>query len=381
MSAPASTDHQAQTSLLDRQVVRFLSFQGGSSGPAAAAIVIVTLGISWGLTYVLGGAGKVPPHWFYIPIVLAGARFGLVGAGLTAMAAGILAGPMMPADVATGTHQLLSDWGVRAAAFLVIGLAITSMVRLLTAALGRELELTRRELEFAIRKAAVIATVSHEFRTPLTIIEGVSKTLSGQSAGEQHRSLLDGLHAAVRRLDTLVDTVLTTAEGLEGLREPSIVSVDVERLCRLVLVELEELEASARVRLQVEPATLAFRTDPEILQRVLRHVLENALKFSPPEEPVTVRARREDGEVVFSVSDHGQGVPLGFIEGAAAFVQADQSSTRARGGLGIGLFAVHTLTQRLGGRFELRVRPEGGTEALLRFPASAAGARRLAAVS
>lgn len=381
MSRLDSSDHRpSQGSVLDRQVVRFLSFQEGSSALAASALVVVTLGASWVLTYVLGGAGKVPPHWFYIPIVVAGARFGPVGAGLTAVVAGVLAGPLMPADVSTGTQQLLSDWGIRAVAFLVIGLVITSMVRLLTASLGRELELTRRELEFATRKAAVIATVSHEFRTPLTIIDGVSRTLAGAAAGEEQRSLLDGLRAAVKRLDALVDTVLTTAEGLEGLREPSHVPVDVARLCRLVVDELGELEASTRLRLHVEPEVSAFSTDPEILRRVLRHVIENALKFSPSEEPVTVRAHREGGEVVFLISDHGPGVPTSLMERADAFVQADQSSTRTRSGLGIGLFAVHTLTRHLGGRFELRARSEGGTVAVLRFPVGARGAKRLAAV-
>ena len=92
--------------------------------PARIDALLVGLGLaaSWGICYVLGGAGRVAPHWFYIPILLAATRFGYLGAGITAAAAALLAGPLMPADVAAGTPQAPSNYLSRGFSFVVIGL-------------------------------------------------------------------------------------------------------------------------------------------------------------------------------------------------------------------------------------------------------------------
>ncbi|MFP5372321.1 MAG: hypothetical protein ACLGI3_16455, partial [Actinomycetes bacterium] len=76
----------------------------------------------------VGGASVVAPHWFYGPIILAAARFGLVGALPTACAAGLLAGPGVPALVRTGAVQSLTDWSSRAVAFVVIGAVVALLV-------------------------------------------------------------------------------------------------------------------------------------------------------------------------------------------------------------------------------------------------------------
>jgi EAL domain-containing protein (putative c-di-GMP-specific phosphodiesterase class I) len=81
------------------------------------------------LAHAVGGAGRVPPHWFYVPIVFAGLRFGLLGAVPTAVVAAVLAGPLTPAIVASGTPQDLSDWVMRGAFFVVIGATLPAMMR------------------------------------------------------------------------------------------------------------------------------------------------------------------------------------------------------------------------------------------------------------
>lgn len=376
MSRAWSDGRRGRAAWLDRQVVRFLAAQGGRSTPWAVALVAALLGLSWALLLALGGAGHVAPHWFYIPIVLAGVRFGLAGAAAAALASGLLAGPLTPADVATGAAQPASDWGLRAVAFLTIGLAVTCIGRMGIASLTRELDLARRELELSARRAAIIASVSHEFRTPLTIIEGVSRTLSNRLDGEDERSLVDGLERAAKRLDDLVGSVLLTAEGLEGVREHPTVWVDVGSLCGEVLEDLADLRAGERVHVGIGSEDVRLWTSPEMLRHALRHLIENALKYSPPEEPVDVRVGRERGDVLISVRDRGPGVPPDLLERVEAFVQADPSSVRPAGGIGLGLFAVHTLTGQLGGRLELRRHPEGGTVAVVRLPARRTADRR-----
>lgn len=89
--------------------------------PFAAALVAAGLALAWSVSYLAGGAGRVPPHLFYVPILLAAARFGLRGAVLTALMSGLVAGPLHPLEVSAGTAQPFSDWGSRTLFFLGIG--------------------------------------------------------------------------------------------------------------------------------------------------------------------------------------------------------------------------------------------------------------------
>lgn len=99
--------------------------QGTRPRPATTgvmvAIVLLSLGAAWLLTYAAGGTRSVMPHLFYVPVIIAAARFRAVGAFVTAVAAGLLCGPAMPLDVAAGTSQTWGNWTLRLGAFLVIG--------------------------------------------------------------------------------------------------------------------------------------------------------------------------------------------------------------------------------------------------------------------
>jgi EAL domain-containing protein (putative c-di-GMP-specific phosphodiesterase class I) len=117
----------------------------------AAGVVILLLAVGFASTYALGGVSTVPPHWFYVPILFAGVRFGLVGAIPTAIVSAMLAGPLMPADVATGTPQNLSDWVVRGAFFIAIGATLPAMMRHGTTTIQQDRRNVRLEME--IRRA------------------------------------------------------------------------------------------------------------------------------------------------------------------------------------------------------------------------------------
>jgi hypothetical protein len=88
--------------------------------PARAAwgAVVLGLALSWLVAHLVGGAGAVAPHWFYLPVLYAAARFGCLGAGASAVGAGLLAGPLMPLDVAAGVAQQPEDWITRAMFFV-----------------------------------------------------------------------------------------------------------------------------------------------------------------------------------------------------------------------------------------------------------------------
>jgi EAL domain-containing protein (putative c-di-GMP-specific phosphodiesterase class I) len=94
----------------------------------AAVSVAVLLALGWGAGYVLGGTDHFAPHWFYVPILFGAGRFGFPGTAVVALAAGVLAGPLLPAEVTTGRAQLLSDWLGRLGWFLFIGQAMAWVI-------------------------------------------------------------------------------------------------------------------------------------------------------------------------------------------------------------------------------------------------------------
>lgn len=345
---------------------RAIRAQGASSSVRALIIVALLLGLSWLVSYALGGAGRVPPHWFYVPVLVAAARFGLAGAAATAVVAGLLAGPLLPLDVATGAPQHLLDWSGRLGFFLGIGLVMGAIVVRLKTSLEREIALAREERDLAMRKGAFIATVSHELRTPLTVIEGVSKTLDQQGwVADQGRPLLESLHRANQRLDELVAAVLAAVEGQPARAEPVV----LKAVCEEVVHGLERLQGPGRMRFARDEEAPVVVSDPDIVKQVLRHVIENALKFSALDSPVTVRARRTGEGVEVRVRDHGPGISPEFLARAFdPFTQAQSSTTREHGGLGIGLFVTRQLVHALGGQVDLTRHPKGGTVAVLHIP-------------
>jgi signal transduction histidine kinase len=156
--------------------------------------VVLLLGLSWLVSYALGGAGRVPPHWFYVPVLVAAARFGLAGAAAAAVVAGLLAGPLLPLDVRTGTQQHLLDWTARLGFFLGIGLVMGAVIVRLKTSLERErakeeAERAKLEAERANQeKNEFLSRMSHELRTPLNAILGFSQLLGWKAWSPGRRS-------------------------------------------------------------------------------------------------------------------------------------------------------------------------------------------------
>jgi diguanylate cyclase (GGDEF)-like protein/PAS domain S-box-containing protein len=95
------------------------------SAPLALAVVAVLFTISWAAACALGGAASVAPLWFCVPVFLAGLRFGPFGALVAGATATVVAGPLLPADTATGAPQAVSDWVSRGIFFIVLGELVT----------------------------------------------------------------------------------------------------------------------------------------------------------------------------------------------------------------------------------------------------------------
>lgn len=335
--------------------------------PVAAMVAIgSTIVLGWIALYLAGGAGHVPPHWFYIPILLAAVRFSIVGGVITALVSGIVTGPLMASDVALGISQAPSDEIVRTVSFVVIGAFMAAIIGRLQRSLLEEAELARRETDLVAHKAAVIATVSHEFRSPITVIGGMARTLELQKMvlpeGEE---FLKAIGDSTRRLADLVNTVGAVMDGTGDETFVRHETADLDQLLSTVLMHLGVRDAQSRVTIDIAPEAQFLVSDPGLLSQLLRHLIENAVGFSPPDQVVEVTVQRNSERILIHILDRGPGIDETILGSSEPFVQGDQSTTRARGGLGLGLFAASKLAGSLGGAVSFGQRPGGGTDALV----------------
>lgn len=332
----------------------------------AVAVIAAAIGGSWLVAYGFGGAGVVPPHWFYLPVFLAGARFGIAGALAAALASTFVAGPLLPLDVDERTAQATSDWLSRGGFFVAIGTAVTAAVVRLQEALQNERDVLIEARELADAKALIVESVSHEFRTPLTVIKGTSDVLSQELGHSELGDLVENLRRSSERLENLVDIVLAIADTLSGRTRSVAARIDLAQLCADIA---ETLDAESRVRTSSPPGSVTLALEPRLLRVALRCVIESALRYSPPEEAVHVGVEFHGETVALRVT--ARGVP--FDADAAesmfeAFSTAEAGGSRHGERLGLGLFAARAIVEQVGGEVLARPRSAGGTELVLVVP-------------
>lgn len=329
------------------------------------ALVAGGLAGSWAVAAGTGSATAVSRHLFYLPVILAAARFGLAGAAAVGLAAGLLAGPLVPLEGAAAAANTPVVWGGRMGFFLGIGALVAVLAAQAQRARAAQLEAFEERARLASQRGLLVQSVSHEFRTPLTTILGVAATLGRPGLTPSQR---DQLHAALgratRRLNDLTAVVMTAAEdAVERVQEV----IDLPELVAEVAETLEHLGGPERVGFRGGPEELV--SDPYAVRLVVKILVENALKFSPSDSPVEVVTDAADDTIDLRVRDHGPGLD----EEARRmilepFTQLHEEVVRARGGLGLSLFAADRIIRQLAGTLVFRPPSDGGTEAVVRIP-------------
>jgi signal transduction histidine kinase len=230
----------------------------------------------------------------------------------------------------------------------------------------RTAELTRLNAELAEANRAkdvFLATLSHELRTPLTPVVGWIKLL--RSGNLDHKSVAQALDAIERNawlqarlIDDLLDTSRIATGKLQFEPRPS----DLNAIVRAALDTVRALAASRNIELAVNlsPTMLVVMGEPVRLQQIAWNLLSNAIKFTEPGGRVTVTTETNDGEARFVVTDTGIGIAPDFLPHVFdRFRQADGSTSRRHGGLGLGLAIADALAKMHGGRLEARSEGEG----------------------
>ena len=231
----------------------------------------------------------------------------------------------------------------------------------------------RQQAEEASRlKEEFLATVSHELRTPLNAVVGWSRLLrSGQldSDGAAHAVEVIERNAAAQR--QIIEDLLDVSRIITGKLRINTQPVD---LLLIIHASIDAVRPAAeakeiRISTHIEAPDSIVRADSERLQQVLWNLLANAVKFTPAGGTIDLYLAQHGMLAEIRIEDSGPGVPHEFLPRIfERFSQADGSSTRKHGGLGLGLAIVRHLVELHGGTVSAANREEGGAVLTVRLP-------------
>lgn len=233
-------------------------------------------------------------------------------------------------------------------------------VRLRLAQEEAERALTR-ERETGELKSRMVATISHEFRTPLSVIlssADILRTYAGRLDEHQRAEHLAAIADSVGGMSALIQSVLTFSKAGAGRLEFHPERHAPEDLLREVVDEMHS--ATSRrcpIRLDCRGVDEPGWIDVTLLRLILVNLLGNAVKYSPPGSPVDLRARRVGDDLLFAVADRGIGIPE---EDQKDLFQSFRRGRNTHGipGTGLGLSIVKTCVDLHGGHIEVGRSPE-----------------------
>ena len=239
-------------------------------------------------------------------------------------------------------------------------------------------EQAQRLLEMDATKNRFFANVSHEFRTPLTLVTGLLEDLLAGAQGplapalqEQHRRILRSARRLLRLVNQLLDLAKLESGRMELHRQPGDFVAFLRDLVRAFVPLAERRQLT--LRFQTEWASQPLSFDPETLEKAFSNLLSNALKFTPEGGKVWVtlgiRMVGEVRVVEAVVKDTGPGIPRAALPRLFdRFEQVAGATTRAQGGTGIGLALAKELVEQHGGRILVESEPGFGSAFIVRIP-------------
>jgi signal transduction histidine kinase len=298
----------------------------------------------------------------------AGRRLFATTAALPFPATELALGPALRGAVTSAMRGMASE-GVET----TVGERIVSLtVRPLPAggAVLAVLDLTERRRLETVRRDFV-ANVSHELKTPLTVIGGFAETLrDSQLAASDRQRFIDMLLANTSRMQRIVDDLLDLSRYESSSWTPKPAEVDLETVVAEVFNVVRPQAESKNLRLgtEIDTDARAVRFDPTALRQVLANLIENAVRYTASGS-LTVSAKRIDEATVIAVRDTGVGIAAEHLSRIfERFYRADPSRSRADGGTGLGLAIVRHLVEAHGGAVRAESRPGAGTAVEIRLP-------------
>ena len=227
-----------------------------------------------------------------------------------------------------------------------------------------------------LAKSTFLATASHDLRQPLHALGLFVGALESKVHDPEARGLVKNIQASMQAMEEMFNSVLDVSRLDAGVLEARVGDVALGPLLAQLCTELEPLASTRGLVLRVVPTTLAVRSDPLLLRRILQNLITNALRYTDSGK-VVVGCTRRGADVRIHVCDSGRGIAP--EERARIFDEYQRGAgedSRSRAGLGLGLAIVQRLAQLLDHRLDLRSTPGRGSI----FTVTAARAERAATV-
>jgi PAS domain S-box-containing protein len=205
-------------------------------------------------------------------------------------------------------------------------------------------------------KDEFLASLSHELRTPLNVILGYARMLRSRLIpADKQQNAIETIERNATSLTQIVEDVLDVSRIIAGKMRLDVQPVDLPAVVRSAVDAITPAAEAKGIRVEtvIDPKATPISGDAERLQQVLWNLLSNAVKFTSRAGRVQVRLERINSHVEVSVSDTGIGIAPEFLPYVfERFRQADSSTTRERGGLGLGLSIARQLAEMHGGTIE-----------------------------
>jgi two-component system OmpR family sensor kinase len=200
------------------------------------------------------------------------------------------------------------------------------------------------------------ADASHELRSPLTLVRTeVDVALARAREPADYQRVLRNVQDEVEHMSRVIDQLLLLAQADAGNLPLLRASIDVADFVEETAARWQAVAEAGGVTLEVEaPSAGVVDGDPVLLRTVIDNLVDNAIRYSPTLAPVTLSARRSNGEWLIEVADRGPGVPREMRERIfERFARADSVRTRRGGGVGLGLALSAAVVRAHGGTLEL----------------------------
>ncbi len=257
-----------------------------------------------------------------------------------------------------------------------------AMVQDLAQALARtrlvnQLELARVQGETERLRTALLSSVSHDLRSPLSTIIGSAESLSvyrEKLSQEDQFVLAENILIEGQRLDRYIQNLLDMTRIGHGSLAVEREWVGLDELCGSVLPRLKKLYPATNIELILPEKMPLLHVNPALIEQALFNVLENAAKFNSPAYPIVLQAQFDDTRVCIDVSDHGPGIPEEDRHRVFdMFYSVERGDRGANGGsgTGLGLAICQGIIAAHKGRIEALVGPDGqGTTIRIMLPMS-----------
>lgn len=282
--------------------------------------------------------------------------------------------PLKGARGALGVMALQSEegplWREPDQRHLVESFANQTALALERAALSAEAHATGLRMEKEELRNALLSSVSHDLRTPLAGIMGSATTLledPGVLSEAERSALLGAIQDEAFRMHRLVSNLLDLTRLESGNLELHREWIPAEEVVGSALSHLGHPGEGRTIKVHMDRPGILIHGDSVLLEQLLINLVENALKFSPPNETVAVKVYGTGKGATLIVEDHGAGIPEGFE--TRIFDKLFRLPGQAKGsGAGLGLAICQGITLAHGGNIQVNNRPHGGAQFVVSFP-------------